>query len=307
MKRSGRGDFVYCHHEESCIIVYRRDGMSREKRMKRKKKVTKWIVLAMILCFLGCSLWSWMPVTERITLDLLKGRGKKVRLVLITDLHNCWYGKGQKDLLNRIDSEKPDIVLIGGDFFDDILPDERGKTVAEALVKKYPCYYVTGNHEYRQNRGQERKEYMQSIGVKVLAGNCETITVNETTLDICGIDDPAGIPGADWGTQMYSAWAQTSPEHVRLLLTHRPEPVHAYVEFDYDLVLAGHAHAGQIMIPFTNRGLYAPSQGLFPKYVSGTYELSNGSILEVSRGLSRERNPFPRFFNHPEVVVLDLV
>jgi predicted MPP superfamily phosphohydrolase len=42
------------------------------------------------------------------------------------------------------------------------------------------------------------------------------------------------------------------------------------------------------------------------KYVNGTYELSNGSIMEVSRGLARETTPLPRFFNHPEVVLLKL-
>ena len=76
--------------------------------------------------------------------------------------------------------------------------------------------------------------------------------------------------------------------------------------YDFDLILAGHAHAGQIMIPFIKKGLYAPNQGIFAKYVSGTYSLENGSILIVSRGLARESTKAPRFFNHPEIVVIDL-
>ena len=42
------------------------------------------------------------------------------------------------------------------------------------------------------------------------------------------------------------------------------------------------------------------------EYVNGTYTLSNGSIMEVSRGLARESTIAPRFFNHPEVVIIEL-
>ena len=81
---------------------------------------------------------------------------------------------------------------------------------------------------------------------------------------------------------------------------------HIGAQDDFDLILAGHAHAGQFRVPFVNRGLIAPNQGFLAKYVNGTYELSNGSIMEVSRGLARESTPLPRYFNHPEIVVIDL-
>jgi len=57
------------------------------------------------------------------------------------------------------------------------------------------------------------------------------------------------------------------------------------------LILAEHAHADQIRIPFFNMGLLAPDQGLWAKYVSGIYTLSNGNMMEVSRGLARESTP----------------
>ena len=90
------------------------------------------------------------------------------------------------------------------------------------------------------------------------------------------------------------------------MVSHRPERVEYYEQYGFDLVLCGHAHAGQFLIPFANRGILAPNQGLFPEYVNGRYDLKNGSIMIVSRGLARESTPLPRFFNHPELLIVEV-
>ena len=279
--------------------------MEEEKKKKKKPKVRKGFI-AVLLFLIGWTLWSWVPVTERIALNMLKDSGTGVRIVLITDLHSCYYGKNQNWLIKRIDKEKPDLILLAGDIFDDQLKDDNTKILMEYLVEKYPCYYVTGNHEYWSHRADEMKDYMSSIGVHVLAGDCETIMINGSTLDICGIDDPYDLSEAEWIKQIDSAYAKTDKSHVRILVTHRPEKVDTYEKYDFDLIVAGHAHAGQIRIPFINKGVYAPDQGFMAEYVNGTYTLSNGSIMEVSRGLGRECTFAPRYFNHPEIVVIDL-
>lgn len=68
-------------------------------------------------------------------------------------------------------------------------------------------------------------------------------------------------------------------------------------------MVAGHAHGGQIRIPGLFNGLYAPNQGLFPKYAGGSYDLGSSTVI-VSRGLSK--SVLPRVFNPPEIVVVDL-
>lgn len=266
----------------------------------------KRFVKILFICLVVWAIWTWVPVTERISLDLLEGEGVSVKIVLITDLHSCFYGKGQKSLLRMVDKENPDIVMLGGDFFDDRLSDENAQIAAEALAKKYPCYYVTGNHEYWSGRVDEMRTYLRSVGVTVLQGDCDSVILNGQAVDVCGIDDPSGLSGQMWREQLEQAYAQTDESHLRILLTHRPEKVDTYAEYDFDLILAGHAHAGQFRIPVINRGILAPDQGLMAKYVNGVYELSNGSIMEVSRGLARESTPLPRFFNHPEIVALEV-
>ena len=278
----------------------------KEKNKDKKKPKVRKGFLSVLLFLIGWTLWFWVPVTERIDLDILKDSGTGVRIVLITDLHSCYYGKYQNWLIKRIDKEKPDLILLAGDIFDDKLDDKNTKLLMEYLVEKYPCYYVTGNHEYWSRRADEMKEYMSSIGVHVLAGDCEKVTVNGSTLDICGVDDPDDLTEAEWTQQIDTAYAKTDESHVRILVSHRPEKVDVYEKYNFDLIVAGHAHAGQIRIPFLNRGVYAPDQGFMAEYVNGTYTLSNGSIMEVSRGLGRECTLAPRYFNHPEIVVIDL-
>ena len=273
------------------------------------KSNEKKIILIIIFCtavglLIVLTAYFFLPVTERFNL-LKEGDENAVRCVLVTDLHSCYYGKNQKNLIERIDKENPDIIFLGGDIFDDIIDDDNAVIFLEEISKKYKCFYVSGNHEYWSERCDEMKDKVRSLGITVLEGDCETIEINGKTIDVCGVDDPTRLTNSQFKEQLNKAYAKTSEDHYKILLTHRPERTDLYSKYDYDLILSGHAHAGQIRIPFINIGLYAPNQGLFSKYVSGIYTLSNGSRLIVSRGLARESTPAPRFFNHPEIVVID--
>ena len=276
------------------------------KENPKPHKPRSLVILAVLLpVFVISWLWSWVPVVEHMDIDFIQADENVATIVLLTDLHSCYYGPGQKWLLDAIDKEDPDIVLLGGDFFDDVIDDDNAKITAEYLAKNYNCYYVTGNHEFWSGRAGQMKQYLRDIDVNVLEGDCISTTLQRVWFDICGIDDPEAGE-AVWREQLEQAYSKTEEDHIKLLLTHRPERVSDYQKYGFDLILAGHAHAGQILIPFANIGLFAPDQGLFAEYVNGKYMLSNGSIMEVSRGLGRESTFAPRFFNHPEIVVIDI-
>ena len=176
----------------------------------------------------------------------------------------------------------------------------------EGVADRYPCFYVTGNHEFWSKKEDEMKEFLASKGVTVLEGNARNISINGNDIDICGVDDPTYMTESEWEERLDGADKESNSENYRILLSHRPEKVEAYKKYDFDLILCGHAHGGQWRIPFTKRGVAAPNQGLLPAYVDGLYDLDNGSEIIVSRGLARERMPYPRFFNHPEVVIIDI-
>ena len=90
----------------------------------------------------------------------------------------------------------------------------------------------------------------------------------------------------------------------KILIAHRPENIETYKKYSFDLVLSGHTHGGQIRIPGIVNGLYAPNQGIFPKYAGGFY--IHGHLTHIiSRGLSK-KFMLPRPGNPPELVIITI-
>jgi len=148
--------------------------------------------------------------------------------------------------------------------------------------------------------------------------------VNGETINLCGVDDPDVYMVNTDPEQDPEGYiqAQTNKENTFLsqiaavsdaadtasytiLLSHRPEYYETYTDYDFDLALCGHAHGGQWRIPGILNGLYAPHQGIFPKYAGGRYDREDMTMI-VSRGLARETTWVPRIFNRPELVIIDL-
>ena len=220
-------------------------------------------------------------------------------------MHSCYYGRDQKNLIEAIENEQPDIILLGGDIFDEVMDDERACELIDGISSNYPCYYVTGNHEWRTGETPYYKKRLQESGVQVLEGDVFTYEKNGSSIEICGIDDP-NVGNDEFREQIESCNSQTTKEDVSILLTHRPELMEYYSKYDFDYVMAGHAHGGQWRIPGLINGLFVPSQGFIPKYTGGIYE-DKGMTLILSRGLARESTKLPRFYNRPELVIVDFM
>ena len=233
-----------------------------------------------------------------------------VRIVLVSDLHSCFYGDGQKTLVDAIHKQNPDLILYAGDILDDDIPDNNTIVLLKALQDKYPAYYVTGNHEFWSRAIDKKIAVMQQHGVKVLRGERDTVSINGQTLNICGVDDPDvdvyTNPQRTFQQQLHSLQNAADNGAFTILLAHRPELLDEYARFPFDLVLSGHAHGGQWRIPkLLNGGFYSPNQGFFPKHAGGKYA-HDATTLIVSRGLAKESTRVPRIYNRPELVVVDV-
>ena len=287
-----------------------------EKMMQRKgKKKTMFLiaaVLAAVLVFSAFALSQKLSV-QRYVLSTEK-LGGPVRLAVVADLHSTLYGEGQEELIAAIRQESPDAVLFVGDIVDDGLSEEPVRFLFEALSPQYPCFYVSGNHEYWSDRYSAIKAMISGCGATVLEGEAAPLVINGQELCIAGVDDPEFWGGysayggydipAEWLTQLKACGeAAAKSGAFSVLLSHRPELVDIYRESGFDLVVSGHAHGGQVRIPGLVNGLFAPCQGWFPQYAGGVYALGSTTLV-VSRGLCR--NELPRVFNRPELVVLTL-
>ena len=226
-----------------------------------------------------------------------------VRLAVLADLHSCEYGEGQRELLDAVAAQGPDAVALVGDIVDDVLPEENAWTTVSALAAQWPCFYVTGNHEWWSGEAERICREMEALGVSVLRGDAVTVELNGQEITFCGIDDPDS--GAS-GQELSQLEEIDKDNSFTILLAHRPEEISSYLRGAYDLILSGHAHGGQWRIPGILNGLYAPNQGLFPAYAGGQYTFDE-TVFLVSRGLARESTRIPRIFNRPEVVVADIV
>lgn len=233
-----------------------------------------------------------------------------MRIALITDLHSCKYGAAQKTLIDAVDREKPDMILLGGDIFDDEIPDDNTKIFLSAIAKKYPCYYVTGNHEYWSMRAHEMLDWLRAHGIEDIGGKIIQTNINGNEICLSGLNDPDEARYTGEGDGMKAELGRAMNERddtaFTMLLTHRPSFVDLYKDAGFDLVLAGHAHGGQWRIPGILNGVFAPDEGFFPKYAGGFYHFDNGGEMIVSRGLARESTRIPRLFNRPELVIINL-
>lgn len=226
-------------------------------------------------------------------------------IIQITDLHNKKFGNKQIKLLKKIRDEKPDIIVVTGDIIDrrrfDLLPAIDFIKGAQEIA---PVYYSPGNHEAWSFKYDEVDQALSLAGAVVLNNESEKIVINGESIDVIGLKDAAFDTLANSKTMNLTEFkkhldAYSKPKVFSILLSHRPEIFKLYSESEIDLVFSGHAHGGQIRLPFIGP-LFAPNQGMFPKYTSGVYKREKTSMV-VSRGLGNSLMPM-RLFNQPEIV-----
>ena len=231
------------------------------------------------------------------------------KIAQISDLHNAQMGDANEKLLAMIKEADPDIIAITGDMIDSRRMDiQVALDFAKEAVKIAPCYYVNGNHELRVLEYEELKEGLEDLGVIILENAKATITKEDESLTIIGLSDPSLESGYIYTEEgkvlnLYLNKLSKEDDNYKILLSHRPEYFELYFEAGMDLVLSGHAHGGQIRLPFVG-GIIAPHQGFFPKYDGGLYIKEETNMI-VSRGIGNSLFPV-RFNNRPEVVLIEL-
>ena len=242
-----------------------------------------------------------------------------VRAVVMADLHNRDFGEDNRVLEELTADAEPDLILLDGDIVNADAADA-GVAVSLALALKdiAPVYYAWGNHEldYLSAGTSPLREELEAAGAAVLDREWTDLTVNGAALRLGGLYDYA-FAMDDFNTcdpermdpEIYDfLTAFQDTDRCRIMRSHRPDSFifgEAAATWDVDLVISGHDHGGQVVLPLLG-GVFGGDQGLFPAYVHGICE-KDGLTLAITSGLGSQREVLPRFRNPPEIMVLDLI
>ena len=215
-----------------------------------------------------------------------------LRIAVLADLHN----HDPRWVIEILRQEQPDCILVPGDLFEspprNPFAFRNGILMLRQAAQIAPTFYCRGNHDYTHS--EEISRELASSGAVLLHNRF----VPFGSAVIGGLSSGYYQPGRAPHTDFLPAFCATGG--YRILLCHHPEYYPLYLEhLPIDLIVSGHAHGGQIAL--LGHGLYAPGQGILPRYCGGLY---HGRLL-VSRGLSNTV-PIPRIGNPCEVVIADL-
>ena len=276
----------------------------KEKRNKRIRKIIKFIFILIIifLCFIS---YMHFVGTKGLKVHEYKIESKNLpesfhgfKIVQFSDLHYLTTIKEKeiKNLINKINELKPDIVVFTGDLIDQTktpTEDELNKLVTylNEINVTTGMYAIKGNHDYTNDYFEK---IFNQTKFKILNNSYELIYYKGTTPILltgtgsilkndCDIDKTYNYEEMD---NLYT-----------VSLIHEPDVIDSIInKYHVDLALAGHSHNGQIRLP----GIGAIMKVEEGKKYSNEKYVINGTKLYVSGGLGTSMYEF-RFFTRPSI------
>ena len=287
----------------------------KKARRYRQIFISIGLLFLIILGEVWCSI-HWLIVRNYEYQSEKLGSGQEINVAVLSDLHDHEFGKENKKLVKKIKEQEPDLILLDGDILNE---DSENADVPCALIRKLkdvaPVYFSLGNHEvsYMENGHTDLVGQLESAGAVVLDESYEDIEVNGVQLRLGGLYDYAfaldGNDDAKNTPEPVKSFLEDyqNTDRLKLMMAHRPESFcfgNASSVWDVDLVISGHIHGGQVVLPILCC-LYGGDQGWFPEYVHGMYQKDDMNIF-VTSGLGSHHQLLPRFWNRPEIAMIEI-
>ena len=215
---------------------------------------------------------------------------------LVTDFHEG----DPEPVLSLLRAHPPDLILLAGDTLERHEKGSRPMPEETEHSWMHPLYRLLAKETAETGSGREFLKALCLIAPTLMStGNHEWYLEEEDQIAVV-LDHLDilwhGLRIGGLSSWYDEQWLETyrRKNGYKILLCHQPEYYDRFHLSDFDLVLSGHAHGGQIRL--FGRGLYAPSQGLLPKYTRGRY----GNMIVCAGCANTAR--IPRLFNPPEIV-----
>ncbi len=266
--------------------------------------MTLWLVLvalftALVLVY-GWFEAGWLRTRVLdVSLPGLPAELDGLRIAHLSDFHLGLPSRGSlatERAVAWVVSRKPGLVCITGD----LLSRPAGEPLLRRLLERLgPAYAVLGNHDRADSRDplSQKFELTQLGETELLSDESRVLELQGRRVQVVGVDPASYSLGVARPERHVDATAT-----LRILLCHFPGVARALEPGAYDLVLAGHVHGGQIVLP------YPGGRFLFAHPLAGEHRgiyRQLGTTLHVSPGVGTTFVPF-RFFSRPEVTELVL-
>jgi predicted MPP superfamily phosphohydrolase len=199
----------------------------------------------------------WLEDTQKTVVTGRKLR-RPLRIAHIADFHASGLIRISflVEAFRRVLAMKPDLVCITGDFVttDNDFDKPKYEAALQMLSSKVPTYAVMGNHDggvwAAQSGWFANHLYVQEMvtrgGVQVLHNDAAKLEVDGMPLWLVGVGDW-------WSEELRarSAFENVSDDGAPVIvMNHNPDGKEDCSPFRWDLMLCGHTHGGQVIIPF---------------------------------------------------------
>ena len=253
----------------------------------------------------GGAAWGWFEAgwLRRRLLDVpvpgLPAALDGLRIAHLSDFHLGVPSRGRlavEEGVEWVHERQPDLVCITGD----LLSRRAGEPLLRRLLGRLDRpFVVLGNHDYARSRDpfSQRVELAELEGATLLADSSESVEIAGVRVQIAGVDPRSYSLGVARPQRLVDPDAA-----LRILLCHFPSVVRRLPANAFQLVLAGHLHAGQICIPYPGGKLLLAHPSA--RVREGLYR-EGDTVLHISPGLGTSFVPF-RFFARPEATELVL-
>ncbi|PGY10950.1 hypothetical protein SAMN05444673_1807 [Bacillus sp. OV166] len=228
-----------------------------------------------------------------------------IKMIQFSDTHlGFQYNLHQfNQLVKKINSLKPDIILFTGDLMDE--PNQYTEInklmpILKKLQAPLGKYCIFGNHDHGGYGSDIYRNIMETTDFSVLLNDSAPIKLSDgSIIYLLGIDD------AMLGNPNLPLTLKNVPKNsFKILLSHAPDLAETASLYPVQWQLSGHSHGGQIKIPFLGALVTPPFGQIYPE---GLYSIGehNPLSLYVNRGIGTTRLPF-RFMSKPELTVFTL-
>ena len=249
---------------------------SRRKFIKITFDITM-LILAFSYLFKGLKGGLSDPILNTINVAIKGFTADDYTIIQLSDVHIGRTIKKEfiERLVQRVNDEKPNIVVLTGDLIDYDL-DKIKEDLAPLQNLSAPCYFILGNHEFFHGATRIIK-HIKSLNIKVLINENLRITDKNVSFNLIGLSDITGERIGLYPMDIPKAYTGIDTAIPSIVLAHQPKTILRLKNRACDLMLSGHTHGGQIF-PF---GLLVMVD---QPYLAGLYQHTALQQIFVSRG-----------------------